>query len=183
MAKPPKEKSLIDPKSNEAQEIMESVWLIQKVFTTGIFAPQNVMNPLQRAAFTLVMISLNDLLSKAAKTTNIAGADLRVQFDDDVIKETNPLVNDVTDLVREMRNGVCHVPSKNRFEDEHTVAKYSVRYGKGTFGGPGEYLCESQYSDDAAFFYGTRRIYLHRHIDRAYAEVTKKLVPLTGFKT
>src|SRR5215204_4396057 len=110
MAKKPKEQFPPDSKFTKKHllqsEILYDILRIRKVMESGIFEPENRKHPLRQSAFTEVIILLHDLLQKA-KLQN-----LRVAFTDDVDTSLWD-VRDITDLVRHVRDGVCHIDSDN----------------------------------------------------------------------
>ncbi len=119
-----------------------------------------------------LFVCLDDLLQKASKATP---GDLRVRFTDDVpISEG---VNDVTDLINKARNAAVHISSPLRLA-EPNLQVTSVQMGKVRFIKTPNLELNTDYENDVAIFYGKYRIYLFRHIFRAFYEVKGKLLPL-----
>jgi hypothetical protein len=161
MAKKPKE--VFPPDSEFTQktllksEITYDIYRISKVMGSGIFEPGNRRHPLRQSAFTEVIILLHDLLQKA-KDCNVP-----VSFTDEV-DTSLPDVNDITDLVAKVRNGVCHINSKNHRTDKSP---------KSTFN-------QSFVGDDLCFRVGRYKLLLEAHIIRAFKEVRQNLRPVAG---
>lgn len=139
-------------------EIKHSLEQIKKIVNTGIFESNS---PLVTAAFTQVIILLSDLLIKA----NIDGK--RIDFAEDV-KITSHPNGDITDLIREMRNSVCHITSNNRrFEGANLICNVFSGYVPNAISINGATI-GCNYSDDIAINYGGMVVYLKRHIIRCW---------------
>jgi hypothetical protein len=155
----------------EEQECTESILTISALLNCGIFKSDNEGHILQGAAFTQLMISLRDLLSKAEKYTQ------RIAFTDDVL--TNNHVRDITDAVTSVRNACCHLDSyEHQCDEKGNRTSFVVVYGKGKFMKFGDLEVECEYDDDVAVFYGRNRLYLKRHIVRAFREAQDLLAPI-----
>ena len=152
-------------------DIGEDIRTIDSLLRHGIFAPANTDHPLFRAAFIEMLIALRDLMYKAEKYAS------RIAFTDDVkiIDE----VHDVTDLIKYVRNALCHPDSDNHYlEKDNIKATFNVIFGKGTLLKMGDFEQTNPYKDDTCFFFGSQRIFLRRHILRAYDDAKAKLLPL-----
>jgi hypothetical protein len=158
----------------DEQECQASIFKINSLLNCGIFDIANSGNILQSAAFTELMVCLRDLLYKTEKYVK------RVSFKDDII--TNDYVHDITDAVTATRDACCHLNSfKQIFDEQGNRGSFIVIYGKGTFAKFGDVEVKSEYEDDTAVFYGKNRLYINRHIVRAFKEATTLLIPiLTG---
>lgn len=157
--------SLMEANPFTAFDIQDDVSRIETVFATNILSPENSRHPLLRAAFTEIMIFLNDLLQKA-KDFNI-----RITFNEDMTLIGK--VNDITDTVNTIRNAVCHIPSKTHlFDDTNNIrATFNVAYGyQLNFMSINGVKIGSDYSDDVCFWFGKFKIYIYRHIHRAKEE-------------
>lgn len=144
---------------------------IEELLSCGIFEPARSKDILQSAAFIELMICLRDLLHKTEKYAK------RVSFTDDVI--TNEYVHDITDAVTAVRDACCHINSfKRLFDDRGNRGIFNVIYGKGTLMKIDDFEVKSDYENDTAFFYGKNRLYMKRHIVRAFKEATELLVPM-----
>jgi hypothetical protein len=160
---------------NTQSQIYTDLSRIKEIFNSGIFSrPQDA---LFQSAFIEIIIRLRDLLFKAEKFSQ------RVNFDTDIIKIEDATtygrrVIDVTDAIIFVRDAVCHVDSDNHKIDTNTFS-FNVGFGKGNFISYGEKLVfKSDYEDEVSFMFGPQRLYLKRHIIRAYQEVRRNLSPL-----
>lgn len=137
----------------------------------GIFESRNSQNILPSSAFIELMICLRDLLSKTEKYAK------RISFTDDVI--TDEYVHDITDAVTAVRDACCHIDSfKRLFDDRGNRGSFMVIYGKGNLAKIDGLELKSDYKDDIAFFYGKNRLYMDRHIVRAFKEAKALLMPM-----
>ena len=159
---------------NDEQECQVSILKINSLLSCGIFDSANSGNILQSAAYTELIICLRDVLHKTEKYAR------RVSFTDDVI--VNEYVHDITDAVTATRDACCHLNSfKNIFDGHGNRGSFIVIHGKGNFAKFSDLEMKSEYEDDTAVFYGKNRLYINRHIVRAFKEATTLLAPiLTG---
>ena len=153
-------------------EIRSDVETIQRILASGIFNPENDGHPLFSAAFKELILCLRDLTYKTEHLSS------RINFADDIVISEN--VSDVTDAIRVVRDAICHANSGNSFV-QSTKVRFSlcVSYGKGSVLILPKDTLTSDYDDDVAFFYGHNRLYLFRHIIRAFNEAKQRLLPLT----
>lgn len=152
-------------------EVESAIGNIDKLLGSGTFNPANAGNLLFRAAFVELLINLRDLMYKTEK---YAG---RIAFTDDVTVTDN--VNDVTALIKYVRDALCHPDSDNHYLEKGNIkATFNVCFGKATLLKMGDFEQSNPYQDDTCFFFGSQRIFLRRHILRAYEEAKSKLVPL-----
>lgn len=152
-------------------EIESSLNRIDAILGANIFDIENKKHPLVKSAFIELLICLCDLMHKAEKFAS------RISFDEDVIKTEN--INDITDVVEYVRDALCHRDSENHYlEAGDKKAPFNIIYGKGSVLTLFGYVQESYYSDDVCFFYGSQKIYLHRHILPAVEEARSKLLPV-----
>jgi hypothetical protein len=155
----------------EKSDIEGAFRRIDELLQCGIFQPENSRNVLFRAAFIELLIALRDLMYKAQKHA------ARITFDDDVRKTDN--VQDVTDLIKYVRDALCHPDSDNHYIEAGSIkATFNVAFGKGNLAKIGDLVQSSAYPDDICFFFGLQGIYLRRHILRAVDEAKQKLLPL-----
>ena len=149
-----------------------SIRRIKELLETGVFI-SGLTTPLQMAAFIEVIICLRDLLEKCSKYGR------RISFTDDVIVIGE--VKDVTDAIKWMRDACCHLHTRQRnFDIEEGSATNCLVVSHGDCSGMkmcGRIL-GSEYADDMAFCYGLNRIYLRRHVVRAFEEAKCVLAPL-----
>lgn len=151
------------------QVIKDDIGRIETILATDIFSPRQARHPLMQSAFIEVMICVRDLM---AKVNNL---NLRINFTDDILIISE--VKDVTDLIKFVRDALCHVDSKNHFVAPGIKATFNVAYGKTIMLTVDGFDIASDYDDDVCFFFGRHRIYLKRHIVRAFEEVKRKLLP------
>jgi len=152
-------------------EIEDDIRCIDTLLGMDFFAAKNAENPLFRAGFIEALIALRDLMYKTEK---YAG---RIAFADDV--KVTEHVNDVTGLIRYVRDALCHPDSDNHYLEKGNIkATFNVCFGKCTLLKIGGFEQSNPYDDDVCFFFGSQRIFLRRHILRAYDETKSKLIPL-----
>ena len=152
-------------------EIQVSIKRIGELLSSGIFLPQNKENVFVKSAFIETMVCLRDLMKKTENYSE------RVCFDDDIVKIDN--INDVTDSIKYIRDTLCHIHTdKHYIKNEEMKAPYNVVYGKKRLLKYGNFEQTSDYDDDVCFFCGKQKIYLNRHIIRAFEEAKQKLLPL-----
>jgi hypothetical protein len=155
----------------DRQDCEFNIRRIEELLSCGIFEPRNSGNTLQSAAFIELVICLRDLLHKTEKYAK------RISFADDVM--TNDYVHDITDAVTAVRDACCHIDSfKRHFDDRGNRGSFVVVYGKGNLAKIGDLELRSDYADDIAFFYGKNRLYINRHIVRAFKEAQALLAPI-----
>ena len=157
-----KEKNFI--KSQISSNLQDIATLID----TGVFGVQ-ILRLFQEPVFVSLILKLHDLLQKLKQLK------CRVNFTDDIPN------GDITDLVSKIRNAICHLDSGENILDKESQLKFvfGMIIGKVTaIAKDEEDLAKSDYNDDIAFFYGTHRIYLKRHIIRVLNEAQKKVQEL-----
>lgn len=151
-------------------EIRFDINRIDEILRFNIFTPENLRHPLLLSALTEILIRLRDLLWKSKEFSK------PVSFQDDVIIRGE--VTDVTSLVVFVRNAVCHIGSTNHDHDQMEArVSFNLIFGKGCLLRSGSVSIESAYQDDVAFFFGAQRLYLYRHIIRAFEEARDNLLP------
>lgn len=150
---------------------------IEAIFDSNIFSGENLQNPLLQSALVELLIRLRDLMAKSRIHAE------RVTFDDDINKNVD--INDVTDLIKFIRDAVCHVDSENHYMEDGEGSKklrarlsFNIMFGQGTLGQINEIEFKSDYEDDVCFFFGSQKIYLNRHIKRAYEKAKENLLPI-----
>ena len=163
----------------DAGDIASDIEAIIRICETGALSTVGYEVHLQKAAFVWVLVCLRDLMYKAEKY------DSRIGFVDDVITTAaneKPQVRDVTDLIKFVRDAMCHPDIDHHWATDKVMLSFNVVYGKSprpliTIGGnPMGPTCD--YEDDVAYGFGNQRIYLKRHILRALDEAKQKLLPL-----
>lgn len=160
-----------------AGDILQDDLRIREILNSGIFRPSNAMHPLTKSAFTELMVCLRDLLHK----TDTYGT--RISFTDDIV--VTPQTKDITALVNFIRDALCHLHIYHHWVvPDRIKASFIVLYGKRThapFLPDHDIVLVSEYADDTCFFFGLQKIYLRRHILRAFAEAKMQLFPLPEF--
>ena len=152
-------------------EIEGAIHRVNELLSCGIFSRQNSQNVLFRAAFIELLIALRDLMYKAEKHSS------RIIFDEDVNKTEK--IKNVSDLIKYVRDALCHPDSDNHYIEVGNIkATFNVVFGKGVLLKMGDFEQSSQYQDDICFFFGSQRIYLKRHVERAFEEAKVKLKPI-----
>jgi hypothetical protein len=152
-------------------DIESSIRRIDDLLSCGIFQPANSNNILFRAAFIELLIALRDLMYKSQKYSS------RISFDDDV--ERSDKIKDVSDLIKYVRDALCHPDSDNHYIEQMNIkSTFNVAFGKIAPMKIGNFEQISKYDDDICFFFGSHGIYLKRHILRAFEEAKIKLLPL-----
>ena len=151
--------------------INSTIRQISQLLESGIFNSNNAGHPLQKSAFIDLMICMRDLMFKTEKYAT------RIAFTDDVL--TNNYVRDVTDAITAIRDACCHIDSfKKNFDENGNRGAYMVAYGQCNLLKINDFEAKGEYEDDAAIFYGRNRLYIKRHIIRAFQEAQIQLAPL-----
>lgn len=144
---------------------------IESLLGSGIFHAKNVENPLVQSALTELLIRIRDLMAKAKKYS------VEVSFSDDV--NITEKIKNISDAIKFIRDAVCHIDSENHNHDECSARlSFNRMYGKGTFMSIGTVELKSDYDDDLCFFFGSQKLYLNRHLVRAYHEAKGNLEPV-----
>lgn len=152
-------------------DIEDDIFSINKILSTEIFSPENVSNPFKKSAFIELLICLRDLMYKTERYST------RISFTDDVVKTDK--IKDVTDLIKYVRDALCHPDSPNHYLVQNNIkATFNIMYGKGCLFSTSDKNITSDYVDDVCFFFGETKIYLIRHIIRAFNEAKEKLLPI-----
>jgi hypothetical protein len=158
-------------KIQDKQDCQMTIRRIQELLNCGIFNPDNSGHVLLYAAYINLMICLRDLLHKTEQYAH------RVSFVDDV--QVNPFVKDVTDAITAHRDACCHINSfKQLFDDRGNRGSFIVGYGKFILMKVDDVELRCDYEDDTAVFFGTNRLYMRRHVVRAFEEACILLAPL-----
>jgi len=152
-------------------DIESSFRRIDELLMCGIFEPNNSGSPLVRSAITELLILVRDLMAKAKIFAE------PVEFSDDV--NVTDRVKNVSDAIKFVRDAICHVDSENRNHEEcNARLSCNIVYGRCNMLKIGDVEIKSEYEDDICFFFGNQKLYLRRHIIRAYEEAKEKLLPL-----
>jgi hypothetical protein len=153
----------------DKQDCESSIGRIRVLLGCGVFSLSRVDDPLLISAFIDLVIRLRDLLSKTEQYAR------RVSFTDGVV--LNSYVRDVTDAVAAVRDACCHIKThKRELANDRSRVADTVMFGVNSMRLGGIVLA-SEYQDDVAFFYGPNRLYLRRHVIRAFNEACTLLAP------
>lgn len=151
-------------------EIQHDIDRVRAIINCGIFDPNNSGHPLRLSALTELMICLRDLMAKCV----LAGS--RITFCDHVIPMAE--CNDVTDAIKFVRDALCHMDSsKHNLKAIQARITFNTVYGKMCLMQVRDLRIENPYDDDIAFFLGPQRLFLKRHIMRAFEEAVALLQP------
>lgn len=154
-------------------EIQYSLKQIEQLLSCGIFHVSNSTNILLKAAFIEMLILLRDLMYKSEKFAS------RIDFADDIEIDNEKKIRDVSDLIKYVRDALCHPDSNNHYIEKNNIkSTFNVAFGKCILIKMGDFEQKSKYEDEICFFFGSKSIYLKRHIIRAYDEAKLKLEPL-----
>lgn len=117
------------------------------------------------ASLALLLINLKDVLAALNRLGH------RITFQDDIDGG-----DDITDLVANMRNAICHNGSPLRMLDAQSenIVSFCRIEGQGTLMKINDIELGNPYQDDVAFFYGRHRILLVRHINRVIREAERE---------
>lgn len=157
---------------SDAWKIESTFNEISQLFQTGIISSEHVGKPLFRAAFVQILILLRDLMAKA----ELHGQ--RISFSDHI--EKNEKVTDVTDLIKYIRDAVCHLESPNHLiaKDRQWNATFNVVSGHGAAMRIGNFVLRCEFDDDMRIYFGSQGIYMRRHILRALQEAKEFFEPM-----
>lgn len=151
-------------------DIESSFSRIETLLACGIFSSQNSQNPLVQSALAELLIRVRDLMAKSKKYAN------PIEFQDDI--HVTEKVKNVSDAIKFIRDAICHIDSDNHNHDQCSARmSYNIVYGKGNLMKFGDVEIKSDYEDDVCFFFGSQKLYLNRHISRAYKETKANLEP------
>ncbi|HGF5190512.1 TPA: hypothetical protein ACF35N_004589 [Vibrio parahaemolyticus] len=152
-------------------DIETSLSRIDKLFSCGIFSSENSANPLLQSALTELLIRIRDLMAKSKKYAS------EVSFTEDI--NTTDKINNVSDAIKFVRDAICHIDSNNHNHEQcNARISFNVAYGKCVLMKINDTVIGSDYEDDVAFFFGDQKLYLNRHLKRAYEEAKANLEPL-----
>jgi len=151
-------------------DIENSFRRVDELLGCGIFDLVQSKNPLMRSALTEILILVRDLMEKSKIYAT------PVEFVDDV--NITDKVQNVSEAIKFVRDAICHVDSENRNHDECKARlSYNVAYGKCNLAKIGDVEIKSDYEDDVCYFFGNQKLYIRRHVIKAYEEAKSKLLP------
>lgn len=151
--------------------MMLAIKRIPEIVNTKIFNVENSGNPLLQSAIVEMLVNLKDLMEKA----KMFGS--RINFTDDI--NVMPHVRDVTDTITYMRDCGCHLHIPQHFLDEtkQVGLSFLLFYGSGFGPEINGVRIGSDYDDEFMLAMGTQKLYLGRHVLRAYEEAKAQLMP------
>ncbi|EGH74770.1 hypothetical protein [Pseudomonas syringae] len=146
-------------------DIQASIYRCESIFNSGVFNTGNSAGILFESALTHLLINLHDLMQKARIDEK------RIVFTDDI--ELTKSIADITDLVSTCRNAVCHISS-----GEHLIDSGKFTFCVVTGLSPNAFVINDkargcEHIDDIAVYFGETRIYLKRHLLRAFELIAK----------
>jgi len=136
--------------------IDDSITHLEDLLNSGILKSENWRKPIFRSTFLDVIVTLRNLMGQLNKIG------FRIDFDDDVIQSEN--VKDVTELVKFIRDAICHPDSFNNIYKHGNSGKIVFFFN-----------ISNEKDGDLCFYFGPQKIYLKRHIVRAFEEAKEKL--------
>jgi len=149
------------------RELLSETRRCTELFDSQIFFDNSIF---KQSAFIEILIRLNYILQELSKKGS------RVIWSDGIQVTHN--IKDITDLVNNLRNAVCHSDSgRNYISDTDTKFVFNVCAGKCPNAiriGENKTL-GNMYEDDIAFYYGDKKIYLIRHIKKLLQELPNKI--------
>ncbi|MCU7812525.1 MAG: hypothetical protein KZQ77_15055 [Candidatus Thiodiazotropha sp. (ex Notomyrtea botanica)] len=144
---------------------------VETLLECGIFLPENSNNPLVQSALAEILIRVRDLMAKSNKYAS------PIEFTNDI--NTTDKISNVSDVIKFIRDAICHIDSDNHNHEECGARlSYNIGYGKCNLMKIGDVEIKSDYLDDVCFFFGPQKLYLNRHIKRAYEEAKANLEPV-----
>jgi hypothetical protein len=157
---------LVMQNGDEKMEKWQNISLLESALSTsGRILSSNfyeVDNPsfLSEACFMMLMVSMKDALMLLSELGR------RISFNEDL-----PRGVDVTKAIVDMRNAICHLGSRSRRAHPNGIFfSYGRVVGKGILAKIYDVELSNEYEDDVAFFYGSQRLLLKRHLVRACNE-------------
>lgn len=147
----------------QKRELLSETQRCAELFNSQIFINRQIFT---QSAFIELLIRLNYVLQELRK------ANKRIDWTDDV--QTDTSIKNITDLINNLRNAVCHSDSKRNY-----VSDTNIKFVFNTFAGKCPNAVQigqnktlgNDYADDIAFYYGDKRVYLVRHIKRLLEEL------------
>jgi hypothetical protein len=161
-----------------AGEVRADMITIERIIESGVLE-SDPKSPFLEDSFTRLMICLRDLLVKSSEYAN-----KHVNFNDDIIRSpvgARKRIRNISHLVEFMRDAVSHPHIDNHMLTDRVSHSFGrvqgrnfplIRVGGVSLDPPFDY------DDDIVFTFGYQRIYLKRHIIRAFEEAKNNLVPL-----
>lgn len=156
-----------DLEFHQARDLYSARKKFEDLVATGILSPDGVASPWFDPVITKLLILLSDLLKAADKIGR------RCTFNDDILvidEQMASKIKDVTDLIIRCRAAACHITSGNQLFETNKL-QMCVAVGKGQMISINGKTLGSDYRDDIAIIWGPMRLYIRRHVMRAYEYV------------
>jgi hypothetical protein len=140
-------------------EIESSFNRINAILGTNIFDKENSKNLLLKSAFIELLTCLHDLMCKTEKYSS------RISFDEDIVKTDE--ITDITDVIKYMRDALCHVDSDSHYlEEGDKKAIFNIIYGEGSIFTLFDYVQESYRPDDMLLLWEPENLSEQAYITR-----------------
>lgn len=162
-----------------ANELETSVkWQIKSIiertrelFETNILHETSSKNVIRKSVLIEILVHMKDLL---IQSRNLIGK--RVSFKDDVTPDQILNIYDVTDLICNFRDALCHNNSFKKKFSNHYIG-FGMLMGKSEALSLNGKAIGSKYNDDIGYLVGQNIMYLNRHLIRAFKEVEENFKP------
>ncbi|WP_152528137.1 hypothetical protein [Sphingobium lactosutens] len=152
---------------HQSNDLFSAQEAFKKLVSTGILSSEGVRSPWFDPVITKLLILLSDLLKAADRIGK------RCTFTNDILvidDEISSKITDVTDLIIRCRAAACHIRSGNQLFETNKLLM-CVGVGKCDLISIGEKTLGCEYDDDIAVIWGPMRLYLRRHMMRAFEYV------------
>ncbi|MFD2724410.1 hypothetical protein [Ignatzschineria indica] len=128
-------------------EITNSIEVVRKLLECGIFSSENSRHPLFKSAFIEMLIELRNFMYHCDNVGE------RISFTDDVNIDASKKIHDVTDVIKYVRDALCHPDSDNHYIEKGNIkSTFNVCFGKANLLETSEFKQGSEYEDDICFF-------------------------------
>ena len=155
---------------HQKSEVQESLDRLRDLINSRILWEEHNLI-YRRSVLTEVLIILKQLLIKASKLNN------RISFTEDRVADENWGIVDITHLISFYRDAACHSDSA-KLKEGTIVSSFNESRGATAGIDFGKNVTPTPYEDEITFLMGGQRLYLHRHIERAYQELESFFRPL-----
>jgi hypothetical protein len=153
--------------NSQLSEILANYRDFKRIIDSHTF--DDLQHPLFNSALVHTLILARDMLFKSERI-----ASKRVRFTDDVAIDKK--ISDVTDLIIYYRNVACHAESPEYFDNRTNIRfSFVVVKGKNDCEIAGGKKISADYDDDICILVSDKKLYLQRHLLRAYNEAVQNL--------
>jgi hypothetical protein len=156
------------PNTRLRLDVRQSIRHVEELARSDILTRRIQDDILFWAVVTRMIILTRDLVAKSE-----AQAKKPITFKDDVIVVGD--VKDVASLITFFRDALCHIESNRHMARHDIYATLNMGPWKGSFATIGDFELINDYDDDIALFIGSQRLYVHRHLLRAFREAKNNL--------